>query len=204
MGPSRFSFAMSAELARLFFACALPRGIGAALIERTAMFAGRGRPTCIEDLHLTLAFLGALPRERIDAAKRVGESLAGSPGFALRLDCLGAFARSSVIWASSVEPCAGLFMFQAGLVAALGGAGFAIDDTPFRPHVTLLRRAKLPGTFPMLAPLDWPVSGFALFESRPVVSGPRYSPLGEWRLGDDQTQRLEASSSHSSLGESRV
>jgi 2'-5' RNA ligase len=196
---------MSAELARLFFACVLPREIGAPLLERAAsVAAGHGRPTRIEDLHLTLAFLGALPRERIDAAKRVGESLAGAPGFALKLDCLGAFARSGVIWASSSEPEAGLFTLQAGLASALVREGFAIDEAPYRPHVTLLRRAKLPGTFPELAPLDWRVSGFALFESRPAVSGPRYSPLGEWRLIDDQTQRLEASSSHSSLGESRV
>ena len=51
---------MSVELARLFFACALPREIGAPLLERAAAFAPScGRPTRIEDLHLTLAFLGA-------------------------------------------------------------------------------------------------------------------------------------------------
>lgn len=195
---------MSADLARLFFACALPPDIGAALIERTTKIAGHGRPTRREDLHLTLAFLGALPRERIDAAKRVGDSLAGMPSFTLKLDCLGAFARSGVLWAGPSEIPAGLSDLQARLGEALAAEGFSLDEGAYRPHVTLLRRARPPCVFPVPAPLDWRVSGFALFESRPAASGPRYSPLGEWQLVADQTQRLETSSSHSSLDESRV
>ena len=124
----------------------------------------RARRIDAAKLHLTLHFIGAFPRERVDGLAAALATLEPAPTALL--------ASRGEVWRGGIAVL--LFAAEpkvAALHAAIGGvvAGFgvALDPRPFSPHVTLARGAR--GAAPPLPPpeLDWQASGFALVESAP-------------------------------------
>jgi 2'-5' RNA ligase len=92
--------------------------------------------------HLTLSFLGDVPD---DATPRIAAALdaacAGQPAFALQLHGVGAFPnarRPRVVWAGA-RPEPRMATLAERVRRALGDAGFAQDDKPFKVHLTLAR-----------------------------------------------------------------
>lgn len=138
---------------RLFYAINFDDTFRAALSARTDALrtaAERGRFTRPENLHLTLAFLGETPR-RSDAANVLHRLRAGR--LTLKLDRLGCFARpGGDIWWAGLADCPALLALHRQLNDALQGAGFAMDDRPFRPHITLGREVVLRGAPPAVLP----------------------------------------------------
>lgn len=161
---------------RLFFALWPPAKVQAGLAAWAKEAAGRGRPMRRENLHLTLAFLGAtdsalLPRiEAVAAAVR-------ADSFQLLLDRVGYWKHNRIIWCgSSVEPPA-LMALVAELRARLSAAGVRYDEKPFVPHLTLVRNAtELPQT-PAWMPVGWETREFALIESTRVEGRVTYQVL---------------------------
>jgi 2'-5' RNA ligase len=181
---------------RLFFAIELPAEVQASL--------GRLRPR--EDnreyrwsepslLHVTLAFLGEQPAERLDVLQHVARVAAGAsrPG-TLRLGQAGSFgARRAprVLWVGLDGDLQALADLYERLAAGLRQAGFTLDDRPFSPHVTLARRREQarggpPAGWPptdRLAQARFPLDHLTLFESRLSPRGPSYTPLFHFPLG---------------------
>ncbi|NLP12868.1 RNA 2',3'-cyclic phosphodiesterase [bacterium] len=96
-----------------------------------------------EGLHLTLKFLGDVELDRLDAAAdALMRGCAESHGFQLCLRGTGAFPdlRSPrVLWAGLVEPSGELEKLQARIEKAFRAAGFAAEERPFSPHLTIAR-----------------------------------------------------------------
>jgi len=121
-----------------------------------------------ERLHLTLHFLGAVPRPSLAQLRQ-----------ALRLP-LAPFPLSlgqPALWPGGIavlEPDAvstPLQRLRAALGDTLQGQALAADLRPHRPHVTLARRAAA-AVPPARGPhLCWPVRGYALVESVPWPAG---------------------------------
>ena len=169
-------------MARLFFAI-WPTEDAAIELSRIAHELARrldGRATPQEKIHLTLAFLGDIDPPRVEAALAAGAAAGGRP-FTLVLDRLGAFRNARVAWAgaSMAEPA--LLALQGSLAVALGVRGFELEERPFRPHVTLVRRAARSLHEEGMDAVAWRVGDFALMRTDPG-SG-RYSTLGRWPLG---------------------
>jgi 2'-5' RNA ligase len=178
---------------RLFFAVELPPEVQAAL--------GRLKPRDDDRayrwsdpslLHVTLAFLGEQPSERLETLERVGSSVAAAsrPGV-LRLGEAGSFGTRRaprVLWVGLGGDLAALNRLQASLVAALREQGVQLDEGDYRPHITLARRregAVGPAPWPPRSPLRAlaiPVSRLTLFESRLSSRGPTYIPVQRWPL----------------------
>ena len=99
----------------------------------------RGNYTRVENLHLTLAFIG----EYADA-DFVLETMASVPlrPFELRLRGIGAFGD---LWWIGLDRSEGLEGCVRGLRRALAGAGIPFDRKRFSPHITLIRRAEFSG-----------------------------------------------------------
>jgi 2'-5' RNA ligase len=126
--------------------------------------------------HLTLAFLGAVPvtaREPLLGAIR---AVTLAP-FELRLAELGHWPRSRVVWLGPAECPAPLRSLVERLAAALAGLGHAAPAEPFRPHVTLVRRARERPPTAAFEPVNWPVDGFVLVRSDTRPTGPVYTVL---------------------------
>jgi 2'-5' RNA ligase len=149
---------------RLFVALWPPDGVRDAL--RAARDAWMWPPgsALVSDqrLHLTLHFLGAVPRARIDALMPALD--VGVPPFELRFGRPALWPHGIAVLEPARAP-ARLLQLHASLADALRGAGIAVEARPFRPHVTLARRAI--GAAPPVEaePLRWRARGHALVES---------------------------------------
>jgi RNA 2',3'-cyclic 3'-phosphodiesterase len=138
-----------------------------------------GKPVPQGKIHLTLAFLGEVPPTRIAAATSIGLA---ARAFDLAFDRLGQFRDARVAWAGCADAPAALLEVQSRLAAKVRAAGFALEDRPFAPHVTLVRRTGrgLPPT--AIEPVAWRAREVALMRSETGTG--RYSRLATWELED--------------------
>lgn len=158
---------------KLFFALWPDPATRAALAGLLPLVQGRHIPPA--KLHLTLAFLGQQEATRLPALLAILERLA-VPAMALRVDCLGYFARPHIAWAGMAQPPAALLDMQAQLMAALTAAGFdPATHGEFKPHITLAREARQAPPASAFEPVLWNVSQVALVESDAVTGD--YVPL---------------------------
>ncbi|MFO1339910.1 MAG: RNA 2',3'-cyclic phosphodiesterase [Burkholderiaceae bacterium] len=126
------------------------------------------RPTAPAHLHLTLHFIGAVPRDRLPAlADALGAEAGAFEACTLRLDGFAVWPRGiALLQPGRTEPA--LARLHAALGAALAAQGLPVETRPYRPHVTLARHAAgavlREGAPP--PPVPWPVrEGFVLAES---------------------------------------
>jgi 2'-5' RNA ligase len=96
-----------------------------------------------EDLHVTLAFLGNAPSEKLTIAmEKVHGILSGSKGFILEINQLGIFGKQDsprIFWADTKESN-DLQMVRKKVFTACLEAGFQLETRPFKPHITLARK----------------------------------------------------------------
>jgi len=139
-----------------------------------------------ETYHLTLAFLGdiddaakGLAMDAMDAACR------GIEPIPLSADGLGKFGRSNdaTLW-MGVKPDASLLELARRIREELDVRALKYDPKPFRPHITLARRARIGRTeLPALPfPLDEHASAVTLFKSKLSHEGATYKPLYTFEL----------------------
>ena len=135
-----------------------------------------GRITRRENLHLTLAFLGELPAERVPILRELLRlHLTGFSGQALPCSSLGIFP-GRILYLSPEAPEV-LLEAQSSLSGALRREGFSLEKQPFHPHVTLCRNCRLPEGIPEIRPVMLTVSEAALMLSHRPDSVLTYSPL---------------------------
>jgi 2'-5' RNA ligase len=98
-----------------------------------------------EGIHVTLKFLGEVSEQREpELRSALGRAAAGSHALPLAIDGFGAFPgfeRPRVIWAG-LEPDPALEALQHRVEREFQPLGFAPEQRPFRPHLTLGRAAR--------------------------------------------------------------
>lgn len=175
---------------RLFVAADLPDDVRARLGAAQAALAAlplEVRWTRPEGIHLTLAFLGGVPEERVEqvrGALRDAECRWMAP-LALAARGVGVFpdrGRPRVIWAGVTGDVEAAGRVKRAVDAALATVGMAPEARPFHPHLTLGRVTGGRGG-------DWraivaahaadefgnfSMSACVLFESRLGPGGARY------------------------------
>lgn len=143
-----------------------------------------GRRMRRETLHLTLAFVGEVAPERLEALRNIGGSIRLAP-FDVLLDRPRCLAGKKIFWVAASLVPAGLQQLVVELAAQLKTADFHTDERPFAAHVTLLRQVRcermheMPPTDPGIT---WPVRDFVLAESMLRPEGARYRILQRWPL----------------------
>jgi len=175
---------------RLFFAFWPDPPQQAALAEATRRVVERsgGQGVPPENLHITLAFLGSVPESEIVRVETIAAKVAQdvSPGPALvALDVLDYWKKPRVVCLTTQQPANA----QASRIADLlterfTAAGFAPDPRPFRPHVTLARKASH-GSMDTLQPLLWTFREFSLIESQTGPSGSVYRCRARFTFSSD-------------------
>ena len=156
---------------------------------------GQPRWVRVDDLHLTLRFLGATPDERqAEIASALATAAAGVAPFRVVLSGGGAFPNASaprVLWIGIAEGTDHL----AGLVGRLNGAlvplGWPVEARPFTPHLTLARtdgvagadeRARVLTEAAQDLQLSWQADRIVLYKTL-IGRGPvHYESLAEARL----------------------
>jgi 2'-5' RNA ligase len=171
------------DKARVFFALWPSEAAAMDLhrVARAARAAGGGRAMRRETLHLTLAFLGDVARERIPDLAAIAAAVHAA-AFTLRLDQVGYWRHNHILWAGCAAPDAGLLALAEELRSGLQQAGFLLAPAGFTPHVTLVRNAAALAEPMQLESIEWPVTEFLLMESHPSSAGADYQPLARWPL----------------------
>ncbi|SPE24099.1 2'-5' RNA ligase [Burkholderiales bacterium] len=129
------------------------------------------------DLHLTLAFIGALEAAQAPRVARMLQQIC-APRFSWTLDRLGGFAGARVLWAGGGEEprlAALALAVRNGLDALLVG----YDRKAFAPHVTLLRSVTQAPSPPACEAIAWRVSSPVLVVSQ--AAGHGHGRYRRWR-----------------------
>ena len=171
---------------RLFFALWPTDAVRARLAAAAESHAGLGRAIAARNLHVTVAFLGAVPEERLDPVVEIARStqkLTFDGKFLLYLDRMEFWRRSNLVALTATQAPPELLKIVDGLRAGLRERGFQLQEhDTFRPHVTLVRDVARGPATAAVTPVQWPVASFALVESKVGQRGSQYSVLDEWSL----------------------
>lgn len=147
---------------------------------------GGGRRMRRETLHITLAFIGEVPADRIERLRQAAERVV-APVFALRLDRLECWRHKRIAWVGCSEPPLELLTLVGQLFEGLAEVGLPLESAEFTAHLTLLRNVHCGRCAPLpeLQPINWPVTEFVLVESKLAPDGAHYSVIDRWRLAGD-------------------
>jgi 2'-5' RNA ligase len=132
---------------RTFIAIELPEELKSAIhrLQNNFKSAGYTRIKWVapESIHLTLKFLGNISTGKIDVIKEVLKTAGhGIAPFQLSTDELGTFPnlrQPRVLWLGLTGDLESLLSLQQRVDKALVDIGFAKEDRPFAPHITIAR-----------------------------------------------------------------
>ena len=168
---------------RTFIALDLPPDFAddAAALARRLSASMEGRFLKRDTYHLTLAFLGDVDEAQLAAATDALEAAcAGASPVPLRSDGLGKFGRANdaTLWLG-VASTPQLERLARDVREGLTARGVAFDPKPFKPHVTLARRVRIPRASlpPLTFPDDDQASTATLFKSTLGREGATYKAL---------------------------
>ncbi|HUT69524.1 MAG TPA: RNA 2',3'-cyclic phosphodiesterase [Desulfatiglandales bacterium] len=150
----------------------------------------------VENIHLTIVFLGPVTEETIAGVKQKAGSIAERfSAFQIRLNRVGVFPnwrRPRVLWIGLDGEIGGLSDLRDELQAALEELGFKPENRPFRPHLTL---GRFKGTVNRGEELKWILDRFhditsdedylkelILFKSDLRPAGPVHTKMAAWPL----------------------
>ncbi len=174
---------------RLFFAL-WPSAADAARIMDWAHEAHRlcgGRVMRQDTLHLTLAFLGDTPADKVRELQAAAPSWP-APVQPLTLERFGCFRGPRVVWAgpsaSDDDRLPWLDSLHDDLWRRLEAMGWQRPQEAFRPHVSLLRKATPCdlGALRRPAALTWMPEQCVLVASTPSDTGSYYEVLARMQL----------------------
>lgn len=144
-----------------------------------------GKQTHPDTIHLTLVFIGDLARDRLP---ELTDALAGirTEGFELAFDLARCWSRNGIGFVAPAQPPEALFKLVAELESAVGRLGITFDRRPYKPHITLIRKADCPKGIPAqgrdsaspgwgdIVPIRWSAKTFELVESELSSAGAAY------------------------------
>jgi 2'-5' RNA ligase len=182
----------------------LPEALRIRLGEQIDRLSSRAGPGVVrwvrpEGIHLTLKFLGEVESDRIEeVSRRIWAVAQGHRAFRVQVAGVGCFPspqRPRVVWVGVKEQAGTLAGLQNDLERALSAIGFAREDRPFNPHLTLgrVRREASPVDAARVGALiagqseellgEVEVREVTLFRSDLRPTGPIYSALAVAELG---------------------
>ncbi|MDH3747465.1 MAG: RNA 2',3'-cyclic phosphodiesterase [Gammaproteobacteria bacterium] len=140
----------------------------AKLVEGRAVYRG--------NWHVTLAFIGDFEERLIPAMHEAAGAISFEP-FRLRFDLAEFWPRPKIaaLSAQSVPP--ELEQLVNSLNSVLTDAGVMAEPRRFRPHITIVKRARPFETQRLAQPIIVEWSGFELVESVSERGGSTYHPL---------------------------
>lgn len=178
---------------RLFIAIEVPAQIREAAGELVAQLkktAPEAKWVAAEKMHLTLAFLGEVAEEAVEAVQQAIEATARvHPQFSLRIKGGGGFGgkrHPRVLWLGTEGDLQPLAAVHAALVQNLIPTGFEPDARPFKAHLTLARSREQRGdpelarAVERLARVDFgafSVDRLVLLRSETGPKGSKYTPV---------------------------
>lgn len=168
---------------RLFYGLSLPSDIRASVasLGRSCEEIIPGRYVPKANYHITLAFLGDVPENRLDEAKSIlSACIKSCPAPLLKLQETSFFGKAqNAILIARVHSAPALDPLHAALISRLDQANLPYDSGPFAPHITLARHARLEGVcLPAPTPLSFaPTHAHLYLSARNEENVLTYTPI---------------------------
>ena len=174
---------------RLFFALWPDTGIRQAMQKRSRLAVRKagGRPVLPRNYHVTLAFLGAVPRARFNDICAAAHGIHWET-FELALDRFGYWPRPKLLWLGASAPPRPLHDLVEAIWTAMADLGFEREQRIFRPHVSLCRKLHRQPELDPPEAVSWSVDSFALVESETDPRGSRYAVAARFSQAHVLTQ----------------
>ncbi len=177
------------------------------VLPRLRALSPRSKWVPVENLHLTVVFLGSVDDGRVsESIAALDRAVEGHAARTFRLEgggTFGARARPRVLWAGVAGregALEALRALHADVERAFEGLGHAPETRTYSPHLTLARardmrgdrelaacvpvlEEALPGAGADAAGVPLPVTELVLFQSHTGPGGARYEPLHRSVLG---------------------
>jgi 2'-5' RNA ligase len=147
-----------------------------------------------ENTHLTLKFLGDIQTSRLsNLSNAATRSVADFSPFQITLQETGVFPKHGpprVLWIGVKDESGKLAELHSRLEKACASEGFANEERPFHPHLTIARLRKPQGARTLAAahkemrfePADVAVAELLVIRSEPSAAGSRYTVISRHRL----------------------
>ena len=146
---------------------------------------GDGRRVPPENIHLTLAFLGAVNASFRQCAEQ-GAAAIRTGSFTLTLEQIGCWPTSGIVWVGprhTPEPLSRLVQeLNAGLVAC----GYVPEERSYAAHLTVARKWRQCNKNLPIDALIWEVRRFCLVQSHTHAEGARYEIVASWGLNSSE------------------
>jgi len=140
-----------------------------------------GQAHGVNNLHLTLHFLGKLTASQLDCVLQQATTVKAKK-FELLLDEFGHFEAPKILWLGPKKTPRHLSDLHTKLANALSICQVPIESRTYRPHVTLMRKFKGFKESHISNMMYWKVDQFALLESLSTENGVIYRPLKLYAL----------------------
>ncbi len=130
---------------------------------------------------MTLVFLGRVDPDRLTCVRGVAAGIRIQP-FTLELAKVDYWRRPRILWCGPDAIPSSLQQLVYDLQQGLIGCGFEPENRTYKPHVTLVRRARDARVQRLEQPVVWGPREFVLAGSRSGPVTPRYQVLHRWDL----------------------
>jgi 2'-5' RNA ligase len=163
---------------RLFFALWPDESVVGELAVAASLFKleGHARLVPASNLHLTLAFIGEVADQKLAVLQQIGRDIHAS-AFTAVCDALEYWREPHAVVATMREPPAALLDLSQRLHDAVG-----LARSPFRAHVTLVRKVSQAPVLPLMSPIIWRATQFALVRSQTGGATSAYTVVDTWPL----------------------
>jgi len=135
----------------------------------------RGNFTIMENMHLTLVFIGECSPKKLDKVKAILDTVTFKP-FVVTIERLGTFSRGTLWWAGLREDKP-LMDLQHEIEYKFALCGFEMDGRKYHPHITLGREV-LTDTAPWaIEPFGETVTSIELMKSERINGKLTYTAI---------------------------
>ncbi|WP_404359636.1 RNA 2',3'-cyclic phosphodiesterase [Methylotuvimicrobium sp. KM1] len=133
------------------------------------------------NLHVTLVFLGAVDDALESAMVRAADEMKKLEPVTIHFDELSFWRKPGIICLTSSHPDDKSMILAEHLSTMVSSFDYPIDERSYRPHVTLIRKAKQ-SVQTKFDPIIWHSNSFCLVESCSAPGGVDYRVIQQWPL----------------------
>ena len=141
-----------------------------------------GKAVKLNNLHMTLAFLGNIESPTKRCMQQAAETLQ-EKSFQLNLSTLGYWTKPHILYLGIGQMPSELFALVNNLTTALMTCGYQPERRAYQAHMTVMRKVSLvKQPLPEISPLIWTVNNFCLVRSDMHATGVHYEVIDQWHL----------------------
>jgi len=148
-------------------------------INQSISSEGLKRVKC-ENLHVTLVFLGNVDAESEAMIRQCMKNISAQP-FTIQFDQLSFWRKPRILCLTTQQYDQQLLVLVDALKRELEQCGMVMEDRPYKPHITLARKA-LRLIDMDIKPIKWQAHSFCLVESLSAPDGVHYQVLQRWNF----------------------